>query len=250
MRPLIGITTSKHTNEYGWRYAKGYAANADAVVRAGGLPVFIPIGMPDEVIRGIYERLDGVLLPGGGDISPDRYGEDQHELTSLIDTDLDHLEISLAQWAIDDDLPTLGICRGHQVLNVALGGKLLQDIGTEAETEIKHDIRFELPRNGIAHSVDVLPESKLAAALGETTVAVNSLHHQAVQVISDRVQVTAQSPDGVVEGVEMPDKTFILSVQWHPEDLVGYEGAADRLFESFVEAARARMATGEKSTQS
>jgi len=244
MRPLIGITTSRYTNQYGWHYARGYAANAEAVVQAGGLPVFIPIGMPDEVIRGTYERLDGVLLPGGGDVDPDRYEEPQHELTAEVDGDLDHIEISLAQWAIEDDLPTLGICRGHQVLNVALGGKLLQDVGTQMETEIKHDVRFDLPRRGIAHSVEVTPESKLAAALGETTVAVNSLHHQAVTVVSDRVRVTARSHDGLIEGVEMPDKTFILSVQWHPEDLIGHEATADRLFEAFVEAARARMSTG------
>jgi putative glutamine amidotransferase len=241
MHPLIGITTSRHTNQYGWRYAKGYSKNAEAVVRAGGLPVFIPIGMPDEVIRGIYERLDGVLLPGGGDVSPDRYDEPQHELTAEVDTDLDHVEISLTEWAIADDLPTLGICRGHQVLNVALGGKLIQDVGTQMETDIKHDVRFDLPRNGIAHTVEVTPGSKLATVLGETTVAVNSLHHQAVTVASDRVQITARSTDGIIEGVEMPDKAFILSVQWHPEDLVGYEETADRLFVAFVEAARARM---------
>jgi putative glutamine amidotransferase len=244
MRPLIGMTTSRYTNQHGWRYVKGYVANAEAVVKAGGLPVFIPVSMPDEVIRGIYERLDGILLPGGVDVDPDRYGKTKHELTVGVDLELDHLEINLARWAVEDDLPTLGICRGHQVLNVALGGKLIQDIGTEVNTDIRHDVPHHLPRRDIAHTVEVMPESKLAAALGQTTVSVNSLHHQAVKVASDRVQVTARAADGVIEGVEMPDRTFILSVQWHPEDIVGHEETADCLFAAFVEAARTRMVTG------
>lgn len=241
MRPLIGITTFRYHNKHGWRYVQGYAGNADAIVKAGGLPVFIPLGMPDEVIRGTYDRLDGLLLPGGGDVDPARYDEPKHDLTAGIDTDLDHMELNLARWAVGDDLPTLGICRGHQVLNVALGGKLIQDVGTQVDTDLKHDMPRTQPRTDIAHTVAVTPESKLHAALGETTVAVNSLHHQAVAVASDRVRVTARSSDGLIEGVEVPDRTFVLSVQWHPEDLVGHEETADRLFAAFVEAARTRM---------
>jgi putative glutamine amidotransferase len=241
MQPLIGITTSRHSNHAGWRYFKGYAANAEAIVRVGGLPVFIPLGMPDDVVRAIYERLDGVLLPGGGDIDPDSYGAVRHELTAEVDSSRDKIEIQLARWAVKDDLPMLGICRGHQVLNVALGGSMVQDIGTEVATDVKHDIRFDRPRTTIAHTVTVEGDSQLAKVVGGTTISVNSLHHQAVTRVGDNVRIVAQSPDGIIEGVEVSDKFFIMSVQWHPEDLVDHEDSAYSLFAAFVEAAKARM---------
>jgi len=247
-RPLIGITTAKYANQYGWRYHQGYAANADAIARAGGLPVYLPLEMPAEVIYGTYERLDGVLLPGGGDVEPGRYNETERARLVEVDPDRDEIEIKLAQWAVRDNLPTLGICRGHQVLNVALGGKLVQDVPTLIETDIKHDIPFDQPRKNAAHDVQVTAGSKLAAVLGSTEVAVNSLHHQAVTEVGEGVRITAHAADGLVEGIELPDLAFVLSVQWHPEDMVGHNEAADRLFEAFVAAARERMTTPKSRT--
>ncbi len=241
MQPLIGITTSKYVNQYGWRYHKGYAANADAIVKAGGLPVFIPVGMPDDVNRAIYERLDGLLLPGGGDIDPAFYQAERDKLTNEVDRQRDEVEIQLAKWAVNDDVPVLGICRGHQVLNVALGGQLVQDIETHVKTDIKHDVRFEQPRTDTTHNVEIDADSTLAHIFGETHVAVNSLHHQAVQRVSDQLRIIARAADGIVEAVEMPGKTFVLSVQWHPEDLVNHQDSADKLFKAFVTAATTRM---------
>lgn len=243
MKPLIGITTANQNNAHGWPYYVAYHANVAALVRAGGLPVLIPNGLADDVTREIYERLDGVLLPGGGDVDPELYGETQHELTKKVDKVRDALEVKLAKWAVADDLPVLGICRGHQILNVALGGRLVQDVGTMVETDIVHDMPFTMARNSILHEVNVEADSKLATILGKTTVPVNSLHHQAVVETGPNVRVTAYAPDGMIEAIELPDKYYVVSVQWHPEDLVNDHEAAQRLFKSFVDAAKERMSS-------
>lgn len=235
MKPLIGITTSSFTTEQGWEYNRAYVAMIQAVTEAGGLPVLVPISIDDEALRGIYERLDAVLLPGGGDVRPDIYGADAHPLTDNIDDARDHVEVNLTRWAVSDDLPVLGICRGHQVVNVALGGTLIQDVPSEIGTDIAHNVT--VPRDSRPHDVNIDPSSRLASILGTTSIAVNSLHHQSVGVAAPDTCVTAYSPDGVVEALEMPQKKFVLSVQWHPEDLYRDDPAMTRLFKAFVEAA-------------
>ena len=235
MKPLVGITTSSYTSEAGWEYNRAYVAIIQAVEEAGGLPVLIPISINDEALRDIYERLDAVLLPGGGDVRPNIYGAEMNPLTDNIDDARDHAEIEITRWAVDDDIPVLGICRGHQVVNVALGGTLIQDVPSEIGEGVNHNIT--VPRDTRAHEVNIDPGSRLASILGSTTVKVNSLHHQSVEKAAPDVCVTAYSPDGVVEALEMPDKKFVLSVQWHPEDLYRDDPAMKRLFKSFVEAA-------------
>ena len=235
MKPLIGITTSTFTTEQGWEYNRAYVAMIQAVAEAGGLPVLVPISIDDEALRGIYERLDAVLLPGGGDMRPNIYGAEAHPLTDNIDDARDHVEVNLTRWAVDDDLPVLGICRGHQVVNVALGGTLIQDVPSEIGSGILHNVT--VPRDSRPHEVNIDPSSRLASILGTTTIAVNSLHHQSVGVAAPDTCVTAYSPDGVVEALEMPQKKFVLSVQWHPEDLYRDDPAMKRLFKAFVEAA-------------
>lgn len=235
MKPLIGITTSTFTTEQGWEYNRAYVAMIQAVAEAGGLPVLVPISIDDEALRGIYERLDAVLLPGGGDMRPNIYGAEAHPLTDNIDDARDHVEVNLTRWAVDDDLPVLGICRGHQVVNVALGGTLIQDVPSEIGSDISHNVT--VPRDSRPHEVNIDPSSRLASILGTTTIAVNSLHHQSVGVAAPDTCVTAYSPDGVVEALEMPQKKFVLSVQWHPEDLYRDDPAMKRLFKAFVEAA-------------
>lgn len=235
MKPLIGITTSTYTNEEGWEYNRAYVAIIQAVEEAGGLPVLIPISIKDEALRDIYERLDGVLLPGGGDMRPNIYGAEMHPLTHNIDDDRDRIEVNLTRWAVDDDIPVFGICRGHQVVNVALGGTLIQDVPSEIGKAIAHNVTE--PRDSRPHEVKIDPNSRLANILGTTQIAVNSLHHQSVGEAAPNTCVTAYSPDGVVEALEMPDKKFVLSVQWHPEDLYRGDPAMKRLFKAFVEAA-------------
>lgn len=237
MRPLIGITTSDVYAERGKLYHRAYALNAHAIADAGGLPVYIPTGLDEATLREVYERLDAVLLPGGPDVDPSEYGQERHPQTKIIDVPRDALELTLARWTVADDRPLFGICRGHQVMNVALGGTLVQDIPSQVETTLTHDLPDEYPRDTRLHDVAIEPNSRLAAILGTTQVTVNSLHHQSVERVAPGVNLTAQAPDGVVEAIEMPDKHFVLSVQWHPEDLYENDDMMRRLFEEFVSAA-------------
>jgi putative glutamine amidotransferase len=242
MRPLIGISMSTFVTRTGRPYHRSYAMNAKAVADAGGLPVYVPTGLPDAMLRELYERLDGVMLPGGGDVRPTVYGADAHPLTANIDDERDALEITLARWAFADDLPMFGICRGHQVLNVALGGTLVQDIPSEVGEDIPHETPENLPRATLRHPVTLTPGSRLAAILGQTRVEVNSLHHQAVGELAPGMVISALSPDDeIIEALEAPDKTFAISVQWHPEDMYAESEAMRRLFTTFVETARAGM---------
>ncbi|MFN8447422.1 MAG: gamma-glutamyl-gamma-aminobutyrate hydrolase family protein [Anaerolineae bacterium] len=237
MRPLIGITTAEF-EDHGKPYHRSYARNAWAIKDAGGLPVYIPTGLDETTLRDLYERVDAVLLPGGPDVDPAYYGEERHPATKIIDDARDTLELTLARWTYEDDRPLFGICRGHQVINVAFGGTLVQDIPSEVVTELPHETPDTLPRSTIRHEVTLDPDSRIASILGRTHVAVNSLHHQSVERPAPGVTISGYSPDGIVEALEAPDKRFILSVQWHPEDLYGGDEAMRRLFESFVEAAR------------
>ncbi|MEL7434330.1 MAG: gamma-glutamyl-gamma-aminobutyrate hydrolase family protein [Chloroflexota bacterium] len=244
-RPLIGITAYNYIrpNTNGWRYDVCYGKNAAVIEEAGGLPVLIPSMVSLDTLRQTYERLDGVLLPGGGDIEPSRYNTEPNTKLFDVSAERDEMEISLAQWAIEDDLPVFGICRGIQVLNVAMGGSLVQDIPTQLETDLRHSITSpeEEARHKILHDVTVEPDSRLAEILGDTTVPVNSLHHQSLQSVAERAKITAHAPDGIVEGIELPDKHFVLAVQWHPEDLVANDARMNNLFTAFVQAAQARM---------
>jgi len=156
-------------------------------------------------------------------------------LTDSIDDARDHVEVELTRWAVGDDIPVFGICRGHQVVNVALGGTLIQDVPSLIGTDITHNTTVS--RISRPHEVNIDPSSRLANILGTTIIAVNSLHHQSVAVAAPDTCVTAYSPDGVVEALEMPHKKFVLSVQWHPEDLYRDDPAMKRLFKAFVEAA-------------
>lgn len=244
MAPLIGITTAVYTSPTtGWKYNAAYVACVQAIADVGGLPVLIPTSLDDDQLRALYRRVDGILLPGGGDINPRAYGEAAHPKTGNIDDGRDWTEIRLARWAVDDDLPIFGICRGHQLMNVALGGTLVQDIPSGLQTPLTHDIPNDLPRDTRLHTVEIDPTSRLAAILGAARVEVNSLHHQAVERHAPNVCVTAYAPDGVVEALELPDRKFALSVQWHPEDLYQDDPQMRRLFSAFVAAANGAPAT-------
>jgi putative glutamine amidotransferase len=238
VRPLIGVTTAAVTNENGLTYNRAYSPIARAVARAGGLPVLIPTGLDEETLHALYERLDGLLLPGGPDIDPAHYGEAPHP-TTVIDAERDALEVPLTRWAVDDGVPLLGICRGHQVVNVALGSSLVQDIRSQLpETTLPHD--QEPPRGRPSHDIAIAPDSRLARIVGGVHLAVNSLHHQAVRQAAPGLRVTARSADGVIEATERAGPGFALTVQWHPEDLADSDPAMLALFEALVEAARER----------
>lgn len=242
MRPLIGITAYlRVSEETGWAYDSSYASNAKAIERAGGLPVLIPSSVSEDTLRAIYARLDGVLLPGGGDVDPSEYQAEKHPTTGKIDHDRDRTEILLTRWAYADDLPTFGICRGIQVMNVAMGGALVQDIPSQIDTTLTHDNSNDKPRSTVLHEVAFEAESRLSKILGEKVVSVNSLHHQAISTPAPVARVTAYSPDGVPEALEVPDKQFMMAVQWHPEDMIDDDARMLDIFKAFVDSARERM---------
>lgn len=214
-----------------------YSRNAFAIERAGGLPVLIPSGLQPDTLRQIYERLDGVLVPGGGDINPARYQATPHPKTAGIDDYRDAAETQIIRWAVADDRPVMGICRGNQMINVALGGTLIQDVPSLVDTPIKHNYwPDDIPFDHRAHPVQIAADSRLAQVVGGTELHVNSLHHQAVDQVAPGMKVAARGPDNLIEALEMPDKRFVLSVQWHPENLVD-DPVMLNLFRSFVAAA-------------
>ncbi len=241
-RPLIGITTALRRGQSAGSIdmLQAYTANVAALERAGAVPVLIPCTLSDDTLRALYERVDGLLLPGGGDIHAQYWGDALHPSADNVSLERDHTEISVARWAYADDKPLFGICRGHQIFNVAMGGSLVQDIPSMLETALRHDNFKPTPRNRIAHDVQIDADTRLAAAMGKTDAQVNSIHHQAIDRVGDHLRVTAKSPDGLVEGLEIPNRRFMLSVQWHPEDLAPDDDAMFGLFKALVDAARAR----------
>ncbi|MBI4638698.1 MAG: gamma-glutamyl-gamma-aminobutyrate hydrolase family protein [Candidatus Rokubacteria bacterium] len=237
--PLIGVTTSVTVDEYPER-AYVNTAYLAAVQQAGGIPVLLPPQLDARSRAALWERLDGLLLTGGGDVHPDRFGEARHPAVSLVSEARDALEIDLTAQALASGLPLLAICRGVQVLNVALGGSLYQDITSEPGSTIVHT-QTE-PRDRPTHLVKVMGEgTRLGAIAGVAELPVNSFHHQALKRLGRGLRDVAWAPDGIVEGVELPEaKGFVVGVQWHPEELVGHDAAARNLFEALVAAAAAR----------
>ena len=210
-----------------------------ALVAAGCAPVLIPVLDDDERLRAIYERLDGIVLPGGADIAPGEYREEPIGDLNVVEAARDRTELMLARWAFDDDLPVLGICRGQQVLNVALGGSLWQDLRYQGVTSVEHSDADGRARNALTHRVRLDPDSRLAQLIDETDIQVNSLHHQAVKTIAPQLRVTGKSDDGVIEALESSDRRFVIAVQWHPEE-IDELGWVRRLFQGFAKAASTR----------
>jgi putative glutamine amidotransferase len=239
--PLIGITTSRYSTPAGHPLHGVAEAYTRSVSGAGGLPVLIPLGLPEEDLRRLAGRLAGVLFTGGGDVHPDRYQAEPHPLISDVDEDRDRVELALLQAAAGSGTPFLGICRGLQLINVALGGTLVADIESMRPGSLKHDYFPDLPRDLLTHPVHVEAGSRLAGILGEREPQVNSLHHQGVERLAGPLQACACAPDRLVEAVELPGHPFGLAVQWHPEWLQAHEPMR-RLFRAFVEAAGAESA--------
>jgi putative glutamine amidotransferase len=209
-----------------------------AVAAAGGAPLLIPHLADEGLLRAVYEQLDGLLLTGGEDVDPARYGQAIHEKCGAISASRDATELPLARWAMQEGKPLLAICRGIQVLNVALGGSLYQDIGAQLPGAARHDWYPGFPRNHLPHTVAVSAGTHLARIVGAGSLPVNSLHHQAVHHVAPPLVITALAPDGVVEALEARDHPFVIGVQWHPEELAGEDARARRLFEALVQASR------------
>jgi putative glutamine amidotransferase len=243
MRPVIGVATQTLDAVPGelpdcWIMGQRYI---NALRTSSAVPWIIPL-IPDDLatLREIYDRLDGVFLTGGVDVDPSRYGEPKAEYCGRIDLPRDAVEIQLIRWAMADKKPILAVCRGIQVVNVALGGSLYQDVGQQVPSAIKHDhfpTKENPARDVLVHTVETQRGSRLGACLGVAPVMVNSMHHQAIKHLAPGLVVTATAPDGVIEAVEGANGQYLVAVQWHPEELVDHDAGQRRLFTSFIEAA-------------
>jgi putative glutamine amidotransferase len=227
--PVIGITRCSHVDDY-----------VASVEQAGASARVLEIS---ESPRALLAQLDGLLLTGGGDVDPVLYGEERHPTVHDAEPGRDEFELDLAHRAMDADLPLLAICRGSQVLNVAAGGNLVQDIPSAITTELPHTVG--VPKDAVAHDVQVAAGSVLERILGSAIAAgqtcrVNSRHHQAVGRLGERLVATATAPDGVIEAIESPGSRFCVGVQWHPENF-WRTGEFRPLFDAFVNAARERL---------
>jgi putative glutamine amidotransferase len=214
-----------------------------AIMDVGGVPWMIPLIHDDPAtLREIYERLDGLLIPGGVDMDPATYGEALLPQTGVLDPARDATELELTRWAMADGLPVLGLCRGAQVINVAAGGSLFQDIATEIPGAQPHDLypTKGFPRTHLAHPVALTAGTRLRDAFGGETAPVNSMHHQSVKRLGEGLVVSAVAPDGVVEAVEVADPAkFVVGVQWHPEVFERNAPAVQSLFDQFIAEAAA-----------
>jgi putative glutamine amidotransferase len=229
-RPRIGVTLDLDEGTREYRLSSGYA---DAVLRAGGLPLPLPYG--DAAVAGAYLALcEGLVVTGGGfDIAPERYGEARRPACGPEKAERTAFEWTLVEAALAARLPLLGICNGMQLVNVVRGGSLHQDLRADAGLDGHEQ---PPPKDVPWHDVEVVADGLLARLAGRQPLRVNSTHHQAVRAPGAGVLVSARAPDGVVEAIELPDVPFALGVQWHPERLSG-DGRQLALFRGLVEAA-------------
>lgn len=239
MTALIGVSTQPKLIDTAAGEIDAHAiahTYTDSVIRAGGVPVLLS-PVPDRDIPLIFDRIDGLVLTGGGDVEAHRYGADDHKSMSRMDFDRDEFEIELAREAARRRFPVLAICRGLQVINVALGGSLIQDIPSDLGS-MDHTVIGHAVYNG-HQPIKMDPGCAVATVVNDTELMVNSIHHQAVQDLAPGFRAVAWAADGVVEAIEHEDETWpLLAVQWHPEYLGDREDAASHaLFAALVEAA-------------
>jgi putative glutamine amidotransferase len=240
-RPLIGITglITRYIDPPHLPMVSVNRRYVMAVEAAGGAPLVVPAGLDAPALAAIFERLDGVLLSGGGDVDPAYYGETPRLELNDVSLERDRPEIALARWAVERDKPVMSICRGIQVFNVALGGTLVQDIPTQLVDALPHMFDGKVvPREHIAHTVAIDSGTRLRELIGAETAQVNSWHHQSLMQIAPALTVSARAPDGVVEAAEVPGHRFAVGVQWHPEWLYDRQPEMLRLFEGLVQAAK------------
>jgi putative glutamine amidotransferase len=238
--PLVGVTARAEAvaSPAGFPRVLVKRAYPETLASFGAIPLIIPASLEPHQLRAAYERVGGLLLPGGLDVDPARYSAARHPALGETDQALDDVELTLACWALDDGKPVLGLCRGQQVLNVATGGSLYQDLATERPSGLEHAQRGD-DRYRPSHELRLDPDSRLAALLGRTTLLVNSVHHQAVRALGCGWRACGWAADGVVEAIERTaaDGGFAFGLQCHPEESWREEPAFAELFRAFVAAA-------------
>jgi putative glutamine amidotransferase len=232
-RPIIGITTYGRDEDNRFRLPSLYV---DAVRRAGGIAVLLPPG--DDPWDELFDVIDGLILAGGGDVDPSLYGGHPHETIYGVDAERDHSELALARRVAASEVPTLGICRGHQLINVALGGTLHEHLPDVVGGAVVHRLP---PREATEHPISVDSRSRLAAVLGEQQFVAASWHHQAIRDAAKGLVPVARAPDGTIEGCELKSHPWLFTVQWHPELTAHASATQQRLFDSLVEACRRKI---------
>jgi len=240
--PIIGLTTRKALTPAGLPVVMVQHTYIHAIIQAGGTPILIPSDLPKARWRELHQRLDGILFTGGGDIALEHFNGQPHPKVDGVDEARDVLELDLAHSAAEAGTPFLGICRGLQVANVALGGTLYTDIYDQATGALNHSYENTDPlkeRTHLVHAIRIEANSRIRDILGASLLQVNSLHHQGIKDLAPGLQATAFAPDGIIEAIELPDHRFGIAVQWHPEWLTDDE-SAQRLFKAFVDAAGAK----------
>ena len=250
MKPLIGISGSiMLSSEIGFdsRFASVLPAfnssprdYTEAIEAAGGIPVVVPLTLDEDTLSDTLDRLDGLLLTGGDDVDPLRYGEDHHHRIEKTNPIRDEFDLTLARMALDRNMPILGICRGCQIINVAEGGTLYQDISAQVKDSLLHPLVGIAPKWHKAHLVALDAESKLAKIYKTQDLWTNGFHHQAVKDVAPTLKAVGKTSDGVVEAVESPAHTFVVGVQWHPEMMLEKHKDVLPLFEAFVQAAQGK----------
>lgn len=239
-RPVIGIPCHHSKTPWGDLAYGNSFSYLNAIEQAGGVPLLLPLSADHDMLETLYERIDGLLLAGGVDIHPDAYGHEPHPKLGGNDTLQDTSEVYLTRRAAQDGKPILGICRGHQMLNVALGGTLYQDIPSEVEGALDHEYSAKQNDGSVlAHDIQIDETSWLAETLGQTIVSTNTMHHQAVRDVAPTMRVVGKASDGVVEVIESTSDNFAVGIQSHPEELWNTTAPQwARLFRAYVAEVR------------
>ena len=232
MKPIIAILTPVD-DERSVNLLNTYSA---AIERSGGIPIIIPYTESDEMLNEYAELCDGVLFSGGCDIEPKRFGEEKKETCGNIQKYRDALEFAFFKKAFELKKPIMAICRGIQVVNVALGGTLYQDIPSEIPSEIPH--RQKEPRNQPSHDVKIISDTPLMELIGKERMTANSFHHQSIKALGDGLEVMALSDDGIIEAVYYNGENYIRGYQWHPERLFEINADNKALFDNFINASK------------
>jgi len=236
-QPIIGITTYNGRTREDLPAIIILRVYVQAIIQAGGVPVLIPAELDEGDWMDLFERMNGILLSGGGDIALERYNGTLHPRVDGVDEKRDELEFGLLRSCINQGKPFFGICRGAQVVNVGMGGTLYSHIEDQHPDSLKHDYFPNYPRNRLSHMVRVEEGSHLAEIVGEPVLQVNSLHHQGIKDLAPTLKPVAYAPDGLIEAVELSDHPFGLAVQWHPEWLTDQKPTRN-LFKAFVNSTR------------
>jgi len=235
-KPLIGITSDFNPGDRNEPTYFLRARYVSAIEELGGIPLILPITQDPKVLQTLLKRVDGLLLTGSGpDLDPKLYGETKRFKFKLMSPQRAGFELKIARMAVEQDLPVLGVCGGMQVLNVAFGGTLVQDIASEIKAALAHQQKTAAIEP--SHEVRVTQGTQLSKILQEPVIRVNSSHHQAIKSLGQRLVVNAVAPDGVIEGTEHAQRDFVLGIQWHPEFLYRQHEHHRRIFEAFLKKA-------------